>query len=121
MSRTAASFNSLREAITSLWDPQELGSVDMTVAPHVLLLTLPTDVVGFSVLNSQPDSEYNEAYSAFKKLYRDNTREAVAVWWIHQHDTQAGPAAKLALHATFGNSTGAQFGMHSPHLFDSIG
>ncbi|MGA7768523.1 MAG: AAA family ATPase [Candidatus Sulfotelmatobacter sp.] len=74
MSQIDASFNSLREAITSLWDPEELGTVDVSIASHVLLLTLPSDIAAFSVVNSNPEVEFNEAYAAFKELYRENNR-----------------------------------------------
>jgi exonuclease SbcC len=41
----------------------------------MLLLQLPTDVAAFSVFNGHPSEEFQEAYAAFKRLYRDNNRE----------------------------------------------
>ena len=74
MSQIDASFNSLREAITSLWEPEELDRVDVSIASHVLLLTLPSDIAAFSVVNSNPEVEFKEAYANFKELYRENNR-----------------------------------------------
>jgi exonuclease SbcC len=59
-------------AIESLWTEDEMGQVAIRAVPHVLLLTLPSDVAAFSVFNAHPSREYDEAYATFKRLYRQN-------------------------------------------------
>jgi exonuclease SbcC len=41
----------------------------------MLLLTLPSDVAAFSVFNAHAKREFEQAYSTFKSLYRENSRE----------------------------------------------
>src|SRR5665213_116247 len=75
MSRTDASFDSLRQAIRSLWPSDQLQNVGLEPVPHMLLLTLPSDIAAFSVFNGHPSEEYNEAYTGFKRLYREHNHE----------------------------------------------
>jgi len=74
MSRTDASFDALRQAIQSLWSPDELQRVALSAAPGMLLLTLPNDVAAFSVFDGHPDEDFKETYGDFKRLYRENNR-----------------------------------------------
>ena len=74
MSRTDISFDSLRQAIQSLWPGEESTSVDVETQPGLLLLTLPNDIAAFSVFNTRPDEDFQETYSDFKRLYRENNR-----------------------------------------------
>jgi len=75
MSRTDQLFDPLRLAIESLWTEDEMAQVAIRATPHVLLLTLPSDVAAFSVFNAHPSREYDEAYATFKRLYRENNLE----------------------------------------------
>src|ERR1035441_8830213 len=74
MSMTDASFDALRQAIQSLWAPEELENVALRSASGMLLLTLPSDVAAFSVFDGHPDEDFQETYSDFKRLYRENNR-----------------------------------------------
>ena len=74
MSRTDASFDAIRQAIQSLWPPDELENVALDVTAGMLLLSLPSDVAAFAVLNGHPDKDFREAYNNFKRLYRENNR-----------------------------------------------
>ena len=74
MSRTDVSFDALRQAIQSLWPPDELRNVALRAASACVLLTLPNDVAAFSVFNGHPDEDFQETYSDFKRLYRENNR-----------------------------------------------
>src|SRR5688572_3631570 len=74
MSKTDASFDAIRNAIRSLWSPDELKRVELETAAEVLLLRLPNDVAAFAVLNGHPDRDFSKAYDTFKRLYRENSR-----------------------------------------------
>jgi exonuclease SbcC len=76
MSMTDASFDALRDAIRSLWPPDELKHIELEAAADVLLLHAPNDVAAFAVLNGHPDREFPDAYNTFKRLYRENS----SVW-----------------------------------------
>lgn len=75
MSQTDASFDSLSQAIRSLWPEDQSSQVDLRVMPRMLLLTSPSDVAAFSVFDGCPDREFDETYAAFKNLYRQNSRD----------------------------------------------
>jgi DNA repair protein SbcC/Rad50 len=75
MSQIDPSFDNLRSAIQSLWSQDELQHVALRPVPHMLLLTLPTDVAAFSVFNGHPAEEFDEAYRGFKNLYREHSQE----------------------------------------------
>lgn len=75
MSQTDASFDSLSQAIRSLWPEDQSSQVDLRAIPRMLLLTSPTDIAAFSVFDGHPDREFDETYSAFKNLYRQNNRD----------------------------------------------
>src|SRR5438034_10975513 len=75
MSPNDQSFNALRQALRSLWPLNAASGVDLSAAPHMLLLTLPSDIAAFTVFNGrQPDEEFKTAYGAFRQLYRDHSR-----------------------------------------------
>lgn len=75
MSKTDASFDAIRDAIRSLWPPEELKHVDLEAAAEVLLLRAPNDVAAFAVLDGHPDRDFPNAYNTFKRLYRENSRD----------------------------------------------
>jgi len=75
MSQNDASFEALRDALRSLWPVSEGSRVEMSLAPHILLLKLPSDVAAFSVSNGRPTEEFREAYEIFRTLYRQHNRE----------------------------------------------
>jgi exonuclease SbcC len=75
MSTTDTSFDSLRQAIQSLWPEGEFVNVDLRAVPRMLLLTSPSDVAAFSVFDGHPDQEFEETYASFKTLYRENNRD----------------------------------------------
>ena len=75
MSPTNASFDTLREAIQSLWSADEGKNVVITDEPEMLVLKLPSDIAAFSLFNSHPDEVFQRTYNGFKQLYRQNSRE----------------------------------------------
>ncbi len=75
MSTTDTSFESLRQAIQSLWPEGEFDHVALRTVPRMLLLTSPSDVAAFSVFDGHPDQEFDETYASFKTLYRQNNRD----------------------------------------------
>src|SRR5690242_17337784 len=74
MSKTDASFNAIRDAIRSIWPPEELNHIELEAAPEVLLMRAPNDVAAFAVLDGHPEREFPDAYNSFKRLYRENSR-----------------------------------------------
>jgi hypothetical protein len=75
MSTTDTSFESLRQAIQSLWPEGEFDHVALRTVPRMLLLTSSSDVAAFSVFDGHPDQEFEETYASFKTLYRQNNRD----------------------------------------------
>src|ERR1039458_10060312 len=75
MSQTDASFSALRNAIQSLWSPDEGRNVAVTDGPEMLVLKLPNDIVAFSVFNLHSTEVFQRTYDGFKQLYRQNSRE----------------------------------------------
>ena len=74
MSKTDASFDAIRGAITTLWRPADLSSVQLELSAGMLLFRAPTDVAAFALVDGRPDREFPKAYGDFKGLYRANRR-----------------------------------------------
>ena len=74
MSKTDASFDAIRQAIHSLWPPDETRQIGLDAVADMLLLRLPNDIAAFAVFNGSPRQEFSEAYESFKRLYRENNR-----------------------------------------------
>jgi exonuclease SbcC len=70
-----ASFDVLRQALQSLYAGDASRRVEIESPPSMLLLRSPTDVAAFSVLNGDPQHEFDAVYRSFKQLYRDNHAE----------------------------------------------
>jgi hypothetical protein len=66
MSTINTSFDSLRQAIQSLWPEGEFENVALRTVPRMLLLTSPSDIAAFSVFDGHPDQEFEETYASFK-------------------------------------------------------
>lgn len=74
MSKTDESFDAIRQAIQSLWPPDDTRKIGLDAVADILLLRLPNDIAAFAVFNGSPRQEFSEAYEAFKGLYRQNNR-----------------------------------------------
>ncbi len=74
MSKTDASFDAIRQAIQSLWSPDDTRHIGLDAVADMLLLRLPNDIAAFAVFNGSPRQEFSEAYETFKRLYRENNR-----------------------------------------------
>lgn len=74
MSRTDASFDAIRQAIQSLWPPDDTRTIGLDAVADMLLLRLPNDIAAFAVFNGSPRQEFSKAYETFKRLYRENNR-----------------------------------------------
>jgi exonuclease SbcC len=74
MPRTDASFDAIRQAIQSLWPPDDSRRMGLDDVADMLLLRLPNDIAAFALFNGSPSKEFSEAYESFKRLYRENNR-----------------------------------------------
>lgn len=74
MSKTDGSFESIRQAIQLLWPEEERLNLAVNATAEMLVLSLPSDVAAFAVLNGHPREDFQQAYSSFKQLYRQNSK-----------------------------------------------